>query len=169
MAQGGATTKESGMNCEDELQLCVRQQLDQLADETGDARLRRFHHSPNGGRRSKREGAVFRGMGVRPGFPDLIYPAPVGGYAGVAFELKTASGRLSDEQRDWLAWLESQGYRVAVPRSVAEVLGIVSEVFGLGIHPQVLENRAAMIDAAGCWTKKNSPRIRDLTARKLRV
>lgn len=157
------------MNCEDELQLCCRQQLDRLADETGDARLRRFHHSPNGGHRSKREGAVFRGMGVRPGFPDLIYPAPVGGYSGVAFELKTVSGRLSDEQRDWLAWLESQGYMVAVPRSVGELLAIVCEVFGLAVHPQVIENRAMMIDAAGCWTKKNSPRIRDLTARKSRV
>lgn len=157
------------MNCEDELQLCCRQQLDRLADETGDDRLRRFHHSPNGGHRSKREGAVFRGMGVRPGFPDLIYPAPVGGYSGVAFELKTASGRLSDEQRDWLAWLECQGYRVAAPRSVGELLTIVCEVFGLAVHPQVIENRATMIDAAGCWTKKNSPRIRDLTARKSRV
>ncbi len=157
------------MNCEDELQLCVRQQLDRLADETGDDRLRRFHHSPNGGHRSKREGAVFRGMGVRPGFPDLIYPAPVGGYSGVAFELKTASGRLSDEQRDWLAWLEAQGYRAAVPRSVGEVLVVVNEVFGLGVSDQVLGNRAAMIDTAGCWMKKNSPRIRDLTRRKSRV
>lgn len=154
------------MNCEDELQLCVRQQLDRLADETGDDRLRRFHHSPNGGHRSKREGAVFRGMGVRPGFPDLIYPAPVGGYSGVAFELKTASGRLSDEQRDWLGWLASQGYRIATPRSVGEVLATVNEVFGLGVSDQVLANRALMIDTAGCWTKKNSPRIRDLTSRR---
>ena len=154
------------MNCEDELQLSVRQQLDRLADETGDERIRRFHHSPNGGHRSKREGAVFRGMGVRPGFPDLIYPAPVGGYAGVAFELKTASGRLSDEQRDWLAWLELVGYRCAVPRTVGEVLVIVNEVFALGVSSQVLENRALVLDGFGCWTKKNSPRIRDLTSRR---
>ena len=154
------------MNCEDELQLCVRQELDRLADETGDERLRRFHHSPNGGKRSKREGAVFRAMGVRAGFPDLIYPAPIGGYAGVAFELKTASGRLSDEQRDWLGWLASQGYRVATPRTVGEVLAIVNEVFELGVSRQVLENRAAMLDGFGCWTKKASPRIRDLTTRR---
>lgn len=157
------------MNCEDELQLCVRQELDRLVDETGDERLRRFHHSPNGGHRSKREGAVFRGMGVRPGFPDLIYPAPVGGYSGVAFELKTASGRLSDEQRDWLGWLAGQGYRVATPRTVGEVLSLVNEVFALGVHPLVLENRATMLDGFGCWTKKNSPRIRDLTTKRKRV
>lgn len=147
------------MNCEDELQICVRQELDRLADEHGDARLRRFHHSPNGGKRSKREGAVFRAMGVRAGFPDLIYPAPVGGYSGVALELKTASGRVSDRQSDWGAWLESQGYYVATPRTVAEVLVIVNELFGLGIHPLTIENRGKLLDGFGCWTKKASPRI----------
>lgn len=159
------------MNCEDELQISVRQELDRLADEYGDARLRRFHHSPNGGHRSKREGATFRAMGVRAGFPDLVYPAPVGGYSGIALELKTASGRVSDEQRDWLAWLEGQGYLVAIPRTVGEVLEVVNRVFDLGMHPLTIQNRAALLDGFGCWTKKESPRIsaRGLTRRRKSV
>ena len=154
------------MNCEDELQIAIRQELDAMAEQ--DPRLRRFHHSPNGGHRSKREGAVFRAMGVRAGFPDLIYPAPVGGYTGIAFELKTASGRVSPEQDDWCAWLKGQGYYVATPRTVAEVLVAVNELFGLGIHPLVIENRGKLLDGFGCWTKKTSPRIR-LTKKRAMV
>ena len=54
-------------------------------------------HTPNGGRRSKREAGRFRSMGVMPGVPDLTFVGMP--KCPIAFiELKTARGRLSDDQ-----------------------------------------------------------------------
>jgi hypothetical protein len=78
--------------------------------------LRRMMHSPNGGSRNAIEGAKFKAMGVRAGFPDVFLPArrqtaEGGTYGGLFVELKRrAGGRLSPEQREWLEYLWEAGY-----------------------------------------------------------
>jgi hypothetical protein len=55
-----------------------------------------FFHVPNGGARSAVEGAIFKGLGVRAGVPDLVFVLPQG---GVAFmEIKAERGRVSAAQ-----------------------------------------------------------------------
>lgn len=55
--------------------------------------------------------------GRRRGYPDLLLDVARGGYHGLRLETKRTDATPSDvspEQRDWHAWLESQGYRVVV-------------------------------------------------------
>ena len=51
-----------------------------------------------------------RQMGMRKGVPDLMLPIPMHGYHGLFIEMKTKTGRLSEEQRRWLNALNRFGY-----------------------------------------------------------
>lgn len=52
----------------------------------------------------------------RKGFPDLFIYEPVGKYSGLAIELKTKSGSVSEDQTWWLKELEQRGYKVGIGR-----------------------------------------------------
>lgn len=65
----------------------------------------RFHHSPNGGHRHKATAGRLKAQGVSAGFPDLII-FPNRGQSVLFIELKRVKGgRVSDEQRDWIDYL----------------------------------------------------------------
>ena len=96
-----------------------------------------LHHSPNGGARSKVEGAIFKKMGVRPGFPDLfLYVpreyAPGKWYHGLAIEMKTEErgSRQSDVQKLWEKRLSGMGYVYCVARTVDNFISICEEYLG---------------------------------------
>ena len=55
-----------------------------------------------------------RQMGVKSGVPDLFYPVPMKGYHGLFIEMKANKGRLSMEQKKWIAALEQLGYKCVV-------------------------------------------------------
>ena len=95
-------------------------------------------HCPNGGARSKKEGAIFKAAGVTAGFPDLFLYAPKtittadhSPYCetihGLAIELKTDKGKQSPEQKAIQAQLEAQGYRYLVIRSFDEAVTAIKE------------------------------------------
>ncbi|HNP65503.1 MAG TPA: VRR-NUC domain-containing protein [Woeseiaceae bacterium] len=74
-----------------------------------------FAHTPNGGARSKIEAAIFKGQGVRKGWPDYTLYLPRNGYHGFVQELKAENGAKPDkEQLEILARLEEAGFAVAV-------------------------------------------------------
>lgn len=75
-------------------------------------------HCPNGGRRSKGEAGKLKALGVKPGVPDVVIPLPYGTYAGLAIELKSGTGTLSDHQKDWLRVMKESGYLVGVARDL---------------------------------------------------
>jgi hypothetical protein len=82
---------------------------------SGIPELRWLHHSPNGGSRNKREGAKFKAMGVRRGYPDLSLNLPCRQYHGLFIELKKLKGGVtSNEQDKWLSYLNSVGYYATV-------------------------------------------------------
>lgn len=101
-------------------------------------------HVPNGGKRSFREAAIFKGMGVRAGFPDLMLLVPrkmtfylktegsrakktgVQEYAGLFIELKSANGMLSSEQQEYHPLLAAQGYCVMVAWSFEETVTYIT-------------------------------------------
>jgi hypothetical protein len=74
-------------------------------------------HVPNGGKRDARTAAIMKGQGVKRGVPDIVLFHPVGGFAGLAIELKRADGKPSDltpEQRDWVGHLREANWYTAV-------------------------------------------------------
>jgi hypothetical protein len=66
---------------------------------------------PNGGGRSPVQGEWLRQEGVRRGAPDLCLAVPRHIYHGAYVEMKYGDGRETEEQREFLAFLASQGYR----------------------------------------------------------
>lgn len=86
-----------------------------------------FFHPANGGRRSKVEAAIFKGLGVKSGVPDLIifYRAQIFG-----LELKATYGRLSPSQRQCLDAMEVAGARTAIAHSLDEAL-VTLECWGV--------------------------------------
>lgn len=77
--------------------------------------LRLLFHCPNGGSRNPREAHNLKLQGVKAGVPDICLPVARGGYHGLYIELKrTKGGRLSEEQRAWLACLTRQGYKAVM-------------------------------------------------------
>lgn len=81
-----------------------------------------YIHVPNGGKRARVEAAIFSGLGVKKGFPDLLIfdrPARVA-FHGAAIELKRRgrekerNGGLSVEQLEWLDRLFRLGWATKV-------------------------------------------------------
>ena len=92
----------------------------------------RFCHVPNGGARSKIEACILKGLGVRRGVPDILVfsrsPWLIGhGKFGVAIEMKSAIGRVSPEQREWIEGLSGCGWVTAVCRSSGEAIRFLQE------------------------------------------
>lgn len=52
--------------------------------------------------------------GVKPGVPDLCLPIPRYPYKGLFIELKVKGGRMSLAQKDWIRFLNAQGYLAVV-------------------------------------------------------
>ena len=76
--------------------------------------LELLFHVPNGGRRDAAEAAHLKRQGVRAGVPDFCLPAARNGYHGLFIELKTAGGRASAEQKEWIGRLRLQGYKAEI-------------------------------------------------------
>ena len=82
-----------------------------------------LHHSPNGGRRSKAEGGIFKALGTHAGWPDLEIC-----YQGKIYfiELKSQTGSLNPNQKACHAALKLAGMPVAVCKSLEEVEGTLA-------------------------------------------
>jgi len=69
-----------------------------------------FHHSPNGGKRSKSAGALFKAMGTRAGFPDIILLMEGG--KTLFYELKYKGTYLNENQKIFHPELERLGFHI---------------------------------------------------------
>lgn len=80
-----------------------------------------------GGDATKRAilGRRMKEMGYMKGIPDLFIPHANRFYHGLFIEMKTEKGRLSHEQKEVIPRLESEGYKVAVCRSLDDFIGTV--------------------------------------------
>ena len=87
-----------------------------------------LHHIPNGGKRGKAEAAKLKRMGVKPGVPDLHLPVARGGFNGLYVEMKRLDGgRVSSEQRVWLAALHAAGHCVAVCEGHEQAIAVLRD------------------------------------------
>lgn len=91
-----------------------------------------FCHVPNGGSRRRVEAAIFRGLGVQPGVPDLLIfdpPPAAPDRRGTALEMKRRKGgRLTDLQRRWLEALQARGWYAAVCHGADEALAVLQRL-----------------------------------------
>jgi hypothetical protein len=82
-------------------------------------------HTPNGGKRSKREAARFRSMGVLAGVSDFAISLPGGRFGFI--EVKSPRGQLSAEQQEFLAAMKANGHFTDVVRTMDGALGVLKE------------------------------------------
>jgi len=84
-------------------------------------------HVPNGGRRSPREGARLKRMGVKAGVPDiLIFREP----RNIAVELKRRhGGSVSPVQKKWHKRLLEAGWAVIVAKGADEARNLIENCF----------------------------------------
>lgn len=102
-----------------------------------------LHHIPNGGKRGKRTAAQLKRMGVKPGVPDLCLPVARGGWHGLYVEMKRRDGgRVSSEQRVWLAHLAAQGYRAVVAEGHEQAIDLIRDYLAADGCPNQLEEAA---------------------------
>ena len=85
------------------------------------------YHIPNEGKR-------FRSCnGIKKGAPDICIPVPRGVFGAMYIELKTASGKVSQEQYTYIAALQELGNFVVICRSLDEVKLAVSQYLSEGV------------------------------------
>jgi hypothetical protein len=76
-------------------------------------------HVPNGGLRSRTEAAIFKGLGVTAGIPDIIV---IRGGRVFALEVKSVTGRLSPEQTKVLALMRAAGCDTGIAYGLDDAL-----------------------------------------------
>ena len=88
----------------------------------------------NGGKRSKTEGAILKGMGIMPGVSDLCLAHKKTGkkfddpdYGALYIEIKTPTGRQSKSQIAFEKNVLANGYDYKLCRSLDEFIKIVNE------------------------------------------
>lgn len=103
--------------------------------------IRLLMHTPNGSRRSPRQGAQLKRMGMRAGWPDLFLAVPRPGayvnavpvmWHGLFIEMKKPGGRLEPSQREIHPLLTAQGYAVMVAWSFDEAVTYISNYLTSG-------------------------------------
>lgn len=87
----------------------------------------RFFHVPNGSKATARYRAKLWSLGLEAGVPDIVIvdPPRARGYEcarAAALELKADKGRVSDEQKQWLADLAARGWATAVTYGLDQAL-----------------------------------------------
>ena len=87
-------------------------QLPQIRERYPELKL--LHHIPNGGKRDPIEAKHLKAQGVKPGVPDLCLPVARGNFHGLYIEMKTETGRPSDNQKWWIKELNDQKYKAVI-------------------------------------------------------
>ena len=84
----------------------------------------------NGGLRNKAVAIKLKAEGVLRGIPDTFLPLPRGGYSGLYIEFKHGTNKTSPEQKEFLAYADSVGYKTGVAYSVDQALEILDDYMG---------------------------------------
>lgn len=114
---------------EDNFQIAVAYFLDM------DKRTRHdWHHTPNGGKRNKKEAVKLKRMGTKEGVPDCAILVAYGLYHGLFIELKVkrpsgSFGTLQDSQKTRIKRLTERGYYSCVCWSIDAVMYVVDQYF----------------------------------------
>jgi hypothetical protein len=96
--------------------------------------LKWLHAIPNasgvGGTQGILLGKRFKAEGRKKGVFDLFFPYPNGNFHGLYIEMKYGKGSLSDEQKEFEAFIDNQGYASGVAWSSEEAIAILERYTG---------------------------------------
>lgn len=93
----------------------------------GDERYKLIFHVPNGGSRHKLEAINLKRQGVKAGVADVFVDIPSRGSHGLRIEMKSAKGKLSPAQVEFLKLEAKNGYLTAVCYSTDEAIKTIEE------------------------------------------
>jgi hypothetical protein len=100
--------------------------------------LRWIHSIPNGasfgGSKESRmkQGAFMKMEGLRPGVSDICWPIPRGTYHGLYLEMKTPTGSVRPDQREFMKFVGEQGYRVEIRKGWKTACQLIEEYYSSG-------------------------------------
>lgn len=83
--------------------------------------------SAGGVRTSMKQAVKMKKTGYVKGFPDLFIYEPKGQWHGLAIEMKTAKGVMSQSQKDWQAKLINNGYQAVTCKSFDEAKKVIDD------------------------------------------
>lgn len=93
--------------------------------------LKWLYAVPNGGARHIVTARRLKAEGVKPGVPDLCLPYPTWRvkYHGLYIEMKSkdTKGSLSKDQKEWIEYLTSVGYKVVTAWTAEEAIEAIEE------------------------------------------
>ena len=84
-----------------------------------------FFAVPNGGHRDIQTAARLKAEGVTAGVSDLMLLVARRGFHSLGVEVKTLTGRQSENQKNWQAKVEAQGFKYAIVRSLDDFAELV--------------------------------------------
>jgi hypothetical protein len=70
--------------------------------------------------KSLQHGKHLKEMGLKAGIPDMFLAIPKNGYCGMYIEMKTKTGRLTKEQKQYSVILQEIGYKWVLCRSLED-------------------------------------------------
>ncbi len=126
VARASALTREKKprVHHEDDAQIALIRQFSLEFPDLAE----RLIHIPNGGKRTRFERYLFIKLGVKKGVPDLFLPVPRGQFSGLFVEMKAPpphSSAVTNDQKDWLAFLSANGFYATACRGTAPALDII--------------------------------------------
>ena len=95
-------------------------------------------------------GAQLKAAGVKAGYPDIGLDVARGGYHGLRIELKTITGRLRANQREWLDWLTSQGYLAVACHGMEEAQDTIEDY----LRGLLVREKMTCLDSTSRTTKR---------------
>ena len=93
--------------------------------------LRWLYSVPNGLKLHPAITTQMLNEGAKAGIPDLFLPVRSANYSGLYIEMKSAKGRLTEQQKQFKIFAESQGFKLIVPRSCDEALKEILNYCGI--------------------------------------
>lgn len=86
---------------------------------------------PNGGERNPAVAARLKAEGVKSGVSDLCLPVPRQGHNGLFIEMKKPLGKESSEQKEFGAFVGSQGFYYKCCYSWEEATSLIAHYMGI--------------------------------------
>ena len=93
--------------------------------------LKWAHAIPNGGKRDKKEAANLKRQGVKAGVSDIFIPLVRGKYHGLYIELKTKTGKPSQEQKEFISDMRRNGYAACICYGAEEAIEVTKQYLKL--------------------------------------
>jgi hypothetical protein len=95
-----------------------------------------------------RAGAWMKNQGLKKGVPDIICPYPRHDACGLAIEMKSAKGKATPEQENWLSNLQIVGWQTSICHSAVGAFSVWSEYSAVHDHDVEMVKQSVLYQVA---------------------